>query len=132
MSKKQYENIITTSKKILNIDYTNLTAHKILRQTYKIIGDTINSKKYKTIQFGLLKSIINTGDGKSCESAWDVIQTSEEYFILDMLGAKLNKQEIDYNDGICDKMDVEIEDVEKTYYFGISKLLQVKEKLKRK
>ena len=39
---------------MLSIDYTSMIAHKILRQTYNIIGDTLNAKKYKTIQFGLL------------------------------------------------------------------------------
>ncbi|MFK7748709.1 MAG: hypothetical protein AB8B65_09980 [Kordia sp.] len=68
MSKSAYDSIITTTRKMLSIDYTSMIAHKILRQTYKLVGDTINAKKYKTIQFGLLKSIVNTGDGKSCQS----------------------------------------------------------------
>jgi len=131
MSEKKYEKIIATTKKMLSIDYTNLTAQKILRQTYKIVGDTINAKKYKTIQFGLLKSIVNTGDGKSCGSSWEVIQIAEEYFILKMLGARFLKQEIDYNSGICDKMDVETDGVMKTYYFEVSKLLTAKENLKK-
>ena len=45
MSESKYDSIITTTKRMLSIDYTNMTAHKILRQTYKIVGDTINAKK---------------------------------------------------------------------------------------
>ena len=55
MSESKYDSIIATTKKMLSIDYTSMKAHKALRQTYKIVGDTINAKKYKTIQFGLLK-----------------------------------------------------------------------------
>lgn len=73
MSSEEFEKIIVTTKKMLSIDYTNLTAHKVLRQTYGITGDTINAKKYKSIQFGLFKSILSTGNGGSCESAWEVI-----------------------------------------------------------
>jgi hypothetical protein len=131
MSKKKYDEIISTSKKILSIDYTNIRAHKILRQTYKIKGDTINAKKYKTIQFGLLKSIVYNRDGKSCETAWEVIQVSEEYFILDMLGAEFQRQSIDYSGGICDKMEVLIDNKEKIYFFNVEKLLIAKQNLNK-
>lgn len=131
MSESKYDSIITTTKNMLSIDYTSMTAHKILRQTYKIIGDTINAKKYKTIQFGLLRSIVNNGDGKSCENGWPVIQISEEYFILNMLGVELKTQSID--GGICDRMEVVDENGEtKVYYFEISNVFKGKDNLKDK
>lgn len=131
MSKSAYDSIITTTRKMLSIDYTSMIAHKILRQTYKLVGDTINAKKYKTIQFGLLKSIVNTGDGKSCQSGWSVIQISEEYFILNMLGVELDNQSI--AGGICDRMEVVDKNREKkVYYFEISNVFKGKEKLKEK
>jgi len=131
MSESKYDSIISTTKRMLSIDYTSMTAHKILRQTYKIVGDSINAEKYKTIQFGLLRSIVNNGDGKSCENGWPVIQISEEYFILNMLEAKLKTQSID--GGICDRMEVEDENGEtKVYYFEISNVFKGKEKLKEK
>ncbi len=131
MSESKFDSIISTTKKMLSIDYTNMTAQKILRQTYKIVGDSINAEKYKTIQFGLLRSIVNNGDGKSCENGWPVIQISEEYFILNMLGVELKTQRID--GGICDRMEVEDENGEtKVYYFEISNVFKGKEKLKEK
>ena len=133
MSESKYDSIITTTKKMLSIDYTDMTAHKILRQTYKIVGDSINAEKYKTIQFGLLMSIVNSGDGKSCETGWSVIQVSEEYFILEMLGVELSKQNIDNNGGICDRMEVVDENGEKkVYFFEISNVFKGRENLKNK
>ncbi len=133
MSESKYDSIITTTKKMLSIDYTSMTAHKILRQTYKIVGDSLNAEKYKTIQFGLLMSIVNSGDGKSCETGWSVIQVSEEYFILEMLGVELSKQNIDNNGGICDRMEVEDENGEKkVYFFEISNVFKGRENLKNK
>ena len=133
MSESEFDSVISTTKKMLSIDYTNMTAHKILRQTYKIVGDTINAGKYKTIQFGLLKSIVNNGDGKSCKNGWSIIQVSEEYFILDMLGLELSKQNIDNNGAICDRMEVTDENgEEKTYYFDISNVFKGRENLKQK
>lgn len=129
MSESKYDSIITTTKKLLSIDYTSMNAHKILRQTYKYIGDTMNAEKHKTIQFGLLKSIVNNGDGKSCKNGWSVIQISEAYFILDMLGVELDNQRI--AGGICDRMEVVDENGEKKiYYFDISNVFKGRAHLK--
>jgi hypothetical protein len=124
MDKSNSQEIIKITKAMLSIDYTSMIAHKILRQTYKILGDTINAKKYKTIQFGLLNSIVKNGDGKTCSTAWRVIQVEEEYYILQMLGAKLEKQSIDNNGGLCDKMEVVVDGEKKTYYFETSKVFE--------
>ena len=130
MTKKDYLGIIKVTKEMLSIDYTSMIAHKILRQTYKITGDTISASKYKTIQFGLLNSIVKNGDGKTCATAWPVIQIDEEYFILQMLGAALQKQSIDNTGGLCDKMEVKTEEGDKkTYYFETSKVFEGYKKL---
>jgi Domain of unknown function (DUF4919) len=124
MRKSKYAEIIDITKKMLSIDYTDMEAHKILHQTYKILGDAANSKKYHDIEFGLLNSIIKKGDGKTCQTAWPVVQINEEYFILQMLGAKLQTQSIDNTGGLCDKMEVHTGEGNKTYYFGISKVFK--------
>ncbi|MFT3980163.1 MAG: DUF4919 domain-containing protein [Ferruginibacter sp.] len=130
MAKKNYTEIIHVTKQILSIDYTTMIAHKILRQTYNIIGDTANASKYKTIQFGLLNSIVQNGDGRTCATAWPVIKVEEEYFILQMIGATLQNQSIDDEGGICDKMQVRTEEGEsKTYYFDIVKVMEGYKKL---
>jgi hypothetical protein len=60
-------------------EYTSMFTHKYLQQTYKIIGDTSDQKKYHDIEFGLLFSITKTSDGKACETGWHVTQVEEEY-----------------------------------------------------
>jgi len=118
-----YQAVIQLTKAMLRIDYTSMFAHKYLQQTYKIIGDTINNRKYHDIEFGLLTSIINSGDGKSCETAWQVIQIEEEYFILNMIGAQLQAQRIAHSkNNVCDRMDVKTVDGDRTYYFGVNQV----------
>lgn len=124
MRASKYAEIIDITKKMLSVDYTDIEAHKILQQTYKILGDTPNSKKYHDIEFGLLNSIIRKGDGKTCQTAWPVIQINEEYFILQMLGAKLQKQSTERSGGVCDKMEVQTDQGNKVYYFEISKIFK--------
>ena len=128
---KNYNNVVKLTKAMLSIDYTSLFAHKYLQQTYKILGDTTNRNKYHDIEFGLLYSITKSGDGKTCETGWHVIQIEEEYFILNMLGADLQKQSIS-NGGknTCDKMVVKTEEGEiKTYYFEANKVFKMESKL---
>ena len=129
---KNYQEVIRMAKLMLGIDYTSMKAHKFLQQTYKILGDTINYKKYHDIEFGLLNSIIKKGDGRTCATAWPVIQIREEYFILEMIGAVLLKQNTDNTGGFCDKMDVQVESGKKTYYFEITKVFKGYEKLRNK
>lgn len=129
MNAANHQEVIQITKKLLSIDYTNMKAHKILRQTYKIIGDTVNAAKYKTIQFGLMNSILQKGDGRSCETAWPVIQVEEEYFILEMVGAKLREQTLVEDGGICDKMEFKAEGKNKTYFFEVSKVFEGYKKL---
>ena len=122
MRKSKHSEIVDVAKKMLSIDYTDMEAHKILQQTYKILGDASNQKKYHDIEFGLLNSIVKNGDGKTCRTAWPVIQVTEEYFILNMLGAKVLRQSIDTNGGQCDKMEVQTDRGKNVYYFEISKV----------
>jgi hypothetical protein len=124
MEKENFTKIIDIAIRMLNIDYTSLIAHKALRQTYEYIGDTNNAAKYKTIQFGLLKSIVQKGDGKSCATGWPVIQISEEYFILKMLEADVVEQSIYNTDGVCDKFVVKVNNEQRTYFFEITKVFE--------
>ena len=78
MKGSKYSEIINVANKMLSIDYTDMEAHKILRQTYKILGDTANERKHHDIEFGLLNSIVKRGDGKTCQTGWPVIQITEE------------------------------------------------------
>jgi len=129
MAQSKFAQIVQTAKKILSIDYTNLRAQKILYQTYQLLKDEPNRQKYHDIEIGLLTSIVRNGDGKSCKSAWPVVQISEEYFILEMLDAKLDSQSIDHHGGLCDKMEVSTDKGKAVYYFGITKVFEGHEKL---
>ena len=130
-SNSNYNEIIVLTKAMLSIDYTSMFAHKYLQQTYKILGDTINGNKYHDIEFGLLNSIVRSGDGKTCETGWHVTQIEEEYFILAMVSATLQMQSIATGaENLCDKMDVIKENGEnKSYYFECNKVFEMEKKM---
>ena len=124
MKLSAYQEIINICKQLLSIDYTSLIAHKIIRQTYELTGDTLHARQYKAVQFGLLKSIVANADGTTHETAWPVIQVAEEYFILQMLGADMHKQTTERNGGVFDKLEVTEDGKEKTYYFEVSRVFE--------
>ena len=128
---KNYQGVIKFTKAMLSIDYTSMFAHKYLQQTYKILGDTLNQKKYHDIEFGLLNSIVKNGNGKTCETGWHVTQIEEEYFILSMIGATLQSQSISSGGkNACDKMVIKTEEGEsKTYYFEANKVFEMERKM---
>ena len=96
-------------------------AHKYIQQTAKILGDTNLYNKHHHIEFGLLRSIVNNGDGKSCETSWEVTQLEEEYFILRMINVELKKQIFENG---CDKMIVKRKGKKRIYYFGVYYVFQ--------
>lgn len=128
---KNYLGVVNLTKAMLSIDYTSMFAHKYLQQTYKILNDTVNQKKYHDIEFGLLNSITRSGDGKTCETGWHVTQIEEEYFILGILGAQLQEQGISSGGkNTCDKMVVRTQEGEtKTFYFEANKVFELEQKL---
>jgi hypothetical protein len=123
MQTSKYADIVAVAKKMLSLDYTDMEAHKILQQTYKKLGDVSNQKKYHDIEFGLLNSIVKSGDGKTCRTGWPVIQVTEEYFILAMLGAKVLQQSVD-PEGPCDRIEAQTDQGKTVYYFEISQVFK--------
>lgn len=119
----KYFEMIKVSKSLLAIDYTCIPAHQYLRQVFNSIGDSVRSAKHKSIQYGLLKSILGTGDGLSFSTAWLVFQTEEEYSILSMIGVVSVEHELIEKEGkLYDIIHtVTKKGIEKKYYFNVIK-----------
>lgn len=130
MKNRNFQKIVGLTKAMLSIDYTSMFAHKILQQTYKALDDTVNQKKYHDIEFGLLYSIIRSGDGKTCETGWHVTQIEEQYFILGVIEARLKSQSTSTGGkNTCDKMVVNTEKGEATYFFEANKVFEMERKM---
>lgn len=91
---KEYEKALKSVQSILDKNYVDIDAHNICRIAYR---EMKNPEKYNFHQFivtGLIDSILNSGDGKSPETAYLVISIDEEYVILAVLDLKLIKQSL--------------------------------------
>ena len=113
------------AEKILSIDYTDLMAHKMLRQACATLKDDACAELHHFVEFGLLNSIIRSGDGKSCATGWEAIQVKEEYFVLGMLGVQFHQQALVTGGGHnCDAMQgTDDKGAGVTYFFNIDVMM---------
>jgi hypothetical protein len=128
---QNFQEVVRISKEMLSVDYTSFFAHLFLAQGYNMLGDSINQKKYSSISAGLLKSILQSGDGKTCETGWHVTQVDEEYFLLNLLGVEVKKQSlIRGTKNSCDQMEGKGRDgLDHSYFFEINKVLEMETKM---
>ncbi len=89
------KDVAAIARQIIAIDYTDMRAHKYLRQACVILKDQVCADHEHFVEFGLLKSIVGVGrDGKSLAGAWQVISIPEEYFIIEMVGMRSTQQSL--------------------------------------
>jgi hypothetical protein len=88
----------------------------MLAMCLKEEGDLKGYCQFLSPFYGLLQSITATGDGKTADTAFKVISVAEEYALLREIGAKVKSQSLA---GQCDKMQVERNGKEYTFYFDI-------------
>lgn len=113
-----------TARKILTVVYIDLEAQKALQQSCKMLADDACTTHYHDVEFGLLKSIIASGDGKTCATGWEVVTVDEEYFILHMLGFNLDRQTGPGPDGMCDAMAGTRDGMPLTYFFNVERVFE--------
>jgi hypothetical protein len=81
-----YKEAARIAEKLIAEGFPNIEAHAICADAYAALSDPEKAKFHQTIASGLIRSIMATGDGKSKESAFEVIGTQEEHVILSVLG----------------------------------------------
>ena len=111
--------------KMVSADYIDMFGHKFLRQACAALHDDACAEQGHFVEFGLLKSIVATGDGKTCDTGWEVVAVTEEYFMIDMLHDQPVRQSIvSGKHGACDLMKASDESGNiQDYYFRIDTVL---------
>lgn len=85
---------------ILGKCIVDIEAHCVCELCYLALGDTIKMEYHRYMRDGLLKSILDSGDGASLNTAYLVISTSEEHVLIELLDYEPEMQVlIDGEDG---------------------------------
>ena len=116
--------VLAKAREILDISYVDLDAHKARRQACAILHEEPCAERGHAIEMGLLKSVVQSGNGRTCATGWRVVTIDEEYFILRMLEARFKQQTL-VSEGTyqCDAMLVDRDGREQTIYFEVTEVL---------
>lgn len=71
-----------------------MNAHIVAQISYQETGETERAEFHKSVAQGLLNSIKGKNDGKTMDTAFQVISINEEYGLLRSLELKPIKQEL--------------------------------------
>jgi hypothetical protein len=122
LNKKDYPAALKAAEAVLESNYVNIDAHFVALVANQEMGAADKAAFHRAIFRGLINSIRNSGDGKSLETAWVVINVHEEYVVLRALGFKPSQQSlVNKNGHSYDVMKVKnAEDgTEQTFYFNV-------------
>lgn len=115
---KDYAKVAQLSKPWLEKVPVDADIHFVRAQALKRLGDWTGFSYHWHCFYGLIHSIASTGDGKSSKTAFKVISVTEEYYLLDEIGAQLIDQRLSPP---CDVMHVKMRDgSEATFYFDVT------------
>jgi hypothetical protein len=120
---EDYAAMAQAAEALLKSNYTDLDGHFFAKQAARAQSKSELVEFHDFVLRGLLRSLRDSGDGTSPDTAVKVIAVDEEYFILRMLNQQPKQQALGTCKGNpCDIMtttDSETKE-EKTWYFDVS------------
>jgi hypothetical protein len=100
------------ARRIIDHNMTNPEGHLLAMAALQRLGKDEYSKNERAIVTAILKSITDTGDGKSPATAWVTVDPSEEYFVISTIfGAEPKAQALVQQNGHAyDRMTITDQD----------------------
>jgi hypothetical protein len=124
LNAKEFDSAVESAEKILAKNFVEINAHFVAYVAHRESGRAEKGTFHKFMFDGLVKSITNSGDGKTAETAFVVITTDEEYTLFNVLGLRPSGQAlITQNGHSFDRMTVTNPKTNETvvYFFNIDK-----------
>jgi Domain of unknown function (DUF4919) len=84
---------------LLQKNYVRIRSHYFAWVVYRRAGDEERAKHHRAFMDGLFRSITTSGDGKTAESPYIVINVEEEYDVLGLTGLKMLGQSLQHANG---------------------------------
>ncbi len=121
---EEFEKALTASEKVLASNYLDINAHFVAFAANKRLGLSEKADYHRYVFENLLKSISDSGNGKTMETAFLVISTDEEYALFNFMGLRPAGQALIEDKGHhYDKMTAVDPKTNQTivYYFNVDK-----------
>jgi hypothetical protein len=91
--------VVAKAESILAVNFVHVDAHLLAGLCHGKLGNEEATRRERQIARGLIDSILKSGDGKSEQSAFVVIQIAEEYSMLRLLGLQPLNQSLIHAQG---------------------------------
>lgn len=117
-----FEEVAAFCTNVLEHNPMDLEARMLLDYALQKTDKADEALRQKAFIRGMLAAIFQNGDGKSFESAWQVVAVAEEYTVLSVLGLKSSSQQLtEHGDQWFDVLQVSQrgktgEDVHEVYF----------------
>lgn len=108
----------------LEKNYVDVNAHMVAFVAHRELKNEEKAKLHRTWADGLLESIKAGGDGKSAETAWHVISTSEEYALMRAMNLRPTGQSLVKQNGHVYDLIKTVDprtNAETSFYFNVDK-----------
>lgn len=117
---KDYKKAIEKADVVLANEFVNLDGHFVEYRAYEGLQNDAQSGFHHSVFLGLLKSITDSGDGQSLDTAYVVISTHEEYVLLQIRGLNPKTQDLVRDHGhsydVLQAIDPETQKTVKLYF----------------
>jgi hypothetical protein len=90
---------VTEATALLDVNFVNMDGHIVSDMCNSRLGKDAERAREHAIAAGLIHSILDSGDGKTQQTAYTVISVDEEYSILRVLGLRPGRQSLIEGDG---------------------------------
>jgi len=90
---KDFVTAIKNADAVLAGNYVDMDAHFAEYIAHREMREPERAEFHKFVLQGLLRSITDSGDGKTPETAYQVIEVHEEYVLLNFMGVGLPKSQ---------------------------------------
>ncbi|MCX5735943.1 MAG: DUF4919 domain-containing protein [candidate division NC10 bacterium] len=88
LQRRDLDRALERAQTLLALCYVDIDAHVVASIVYRQHGDLDRANDHQWIANGLARSILDSGDGKSPETAFEVISVDEEYALFRVLGLR--------------------------------------------
>lgn len=123
---QSFEEVVSFCQKVLQNNPMDLEAWLLMEYAYERLEQADAAARAHQFILGMLSAILQSGDGKSPETAWQVVAVAEEYTLITVMGYQPQRQQLLELDGqffdrlMCVKRATPDEGVTE-FYFNITK-----------
>jgi uncharacterized protein DUF4919 len=98
LNEKNFAKVVEYAEKILQKNFLDINAHMSAFRAHTELQNQEKAAFHRYVGLGLLNSILQSGDGKTPQTAYVVISTDEEYVLMNFLGIRPSGQSLMHKD----------------------------------